>query len=140
MKRKNYPIKKPLSVPVGLVPLDSGVTIAIEAARELHYEVKPSAKRWIRAEIGKGAKAGTVLTDEDAKKVASALIAAGIAASEPKRHVGVAAVKLGWKKHIAAPGNCPPHRCFFRTIISRENELAKTLRGYTTLVNTGVDT
>lgn len=94
------------------------------------YDLFPKAERYIHAEVIKGVEVGTVQSERDARTAAAALIAAGAEVSRSKR-LGIRDLKRGW--NMLAPGNCPPHNCFFRTVITREAEVARQLPMYDVL-------
>ena len=94
------------------------------------YDLFPKAERYVHTEVIKGVQFGTVRTGEDARRAAAALIAAGAESSRGKR-LGVSDLKRGW--NMLAPGNCPPHKCFFSTVITREDEIADQLPMYDVL-------
>jgi len=106
------------------------VKSVVAELRPTPYELYPKAERYIHAEVIKGVQAGTVQSERDARTAAAALIAAGAEVSRSNR-LGIKDLKRGW--NMLAPGNCPPHNCFFRTVITREAEVASQLPMYDAL-------
>ena len=98
-----------------------------------NYKLYPSAKRWLYSTIQKGIRAGTIKTVEDIHIVSAALLSAATEVSENKR-IRVNDLSRGWKRHIYMAGNCPPHKCFFRTVKSRQEILSSKLSLYDTLL------
>ena len=41
----------------------------------------------------------------------------------------------GWSEQLKAAGNCPPHKCLFRTVISRHEKLVERLPLYERLLS-----
>lgn len=94
----------------------------------------PSARRWLYSEITKGVRFGTLQTRYDVLAASAALLAAAAKVADPERPIRIAHLRKGWSQYLSRPGNCPPHRCFFRTVISQKEALTSRLPLYRVLV------
>ncbi|TNJ34211.1 hypothetical protein FGF66_12345 [Chlorobaculum thiosulfatiphilum] len=65
-----------------------------------------------------------VIPLHEKENAAAALYAAGVRGAEKygKRQVNTRDIQKIWQVVGCGPGNCPPHKCLFRTVISRKEE------------------
>ena len=92
--------------------------------------ILPSTKLYVRKIVRRAEKAGTLKTPQQMRTSSVALIAAAVKAAkqEGQIRVSIGHVKKGWREHLvlAYGGNCPPHKCLFRSVISRQELLSES--------------
>jgi hypothetical protein len=100
--------------------------------------VSLDAKKFIINEVDTAVRIGTI--NRNQKKIAFiGLVAVGVDVAVENNKIFVDKIEIveGWKKAKKGVGqdlgNCPPNECFFKTIISRENEFSKDFPSYNTL-------
>ena len=96
------------------------VTTNLAATRHRLY---PGAERWLRYEVTKALTVGTLDNPDDVRRSAAAVVAAAAEMTRSKS-LGVRDMKRGWEA-LRGPGNCPPHRCFFSTVVERADEVSQ---------------
>ena len=100
------------------------------------YVILPSAKSKLKRHIAKAVELGTIKVGGQVRTATAGLVAAGVttALTEKTMRVTPRHITVGWKKHIMASGNCPPHKCLLRSVVNREQELIKKNQVFASLV------
>jgi hypothetical protein len=96
-----------------------------KAAEKQGHIILPSTQLHLQDILRRAKKSGTIETPEQMVICKVALNAAGIrgAQDENRERVTVHHLEEGWRHYYAYGGNCPPHRCLFRSVISRHAQL-----------------
>lgn len=98
-----------------------------KVAQDEGYVILPSTQLRINAILKRAQKAGTLRDPEQVVMARVALTAAALEAAheQGRGRVTIKHLREGWLTHLAYGGNCPPHMCLFRSVISREDRVRK---------------
>ncbi|MBR9802594.1 hypothetical protein GYB59_13330 [bacterium] len=111
--------------------------MAAHALRKEGLKVDQDVEQYLSRLLKKSIRAGTIRKLQDINKAVAALAAAGIEHSKQTgsmRRVNIEDIEEGWKS-IAAVGNCPPHKCLWRSVVQREAQIQETLSDYTEILS-----
>lgn len=104
----------------------------LDRAEQSDVRLTPSGKRWIKSNVTKAIVSGTISrSSKDVRVAVAGLITAAADGTPSKRVLGEGDFRKGWKIQVKAvhgleAGNCPPHQCIFRTIVSKKTRLEKS--------------
>lgn len=105
-----------------LSPIAQPVPAVLGRMADLGGKVYPTTASLIKRELVRAVKVGTISGEREVALSAAALAAVGIEqmSKEGDAKVKTGHVLRGWRSRF---GNCPPHRCFFRSVLSHSEEL-----------------
>jgi hypothetical protein len=96
------------------------------AEKEFKVVIYPSSVQLIKYLINRGIGNGVIETEEEKDLVITTITVASIdyVKKHGKNYVRPNDVIGSWKKDISmGPGNCPPHRCMRKSILSTMDEI-----------------
>jgi len=127
------PSSAPRQVDVQLV-----VSTVEEEVQNQGFRILPSAESIVVKVINRSVATGVIRDQEQATISAAALLIAGAQEAHEAGTLRVRPVHVvrGWNDRLASTGgNCPPHKCLKRSILTRVSALREELTDFNRIVS-----
>jgi len=111
--------------------------IFVKSQELLNAKFFPTSQREIKKIVNKAIASGTIRTTKEKQQVIATITAVSVndVKSRKKGAVRVKNIYDGWKDIKMVGGNCPPHLCVRRSVITRFEQLKKDYPGINLIIN-----
>lgn len=118
------------SLSVGSASLSS----IVGETRAQGFTIHPKTSQLVKRHVTRALAVGTIASERDVALSAAALVAGGMETAEQagRKSIRPADVAQGWE--LIQTINCPPHRCLFRSVIERTDDLERTSPAFGRLI------